>query len=173
RFEAAAGGQPARIKATLKILENASWLWSMIAEAVADGRPFVGLSVDFVGAVRPATRDGSTVKEVQAMRQLLSVDVVTRPSAGGRFERILNAERPPTQETEEKLRNEPNLMEAQAEQLDEGASGAELLSEAQRLLEAAQLERRVAESERALDGLLSASKLPDVFKAEVRKRFTG
>ena len=51
----------------------------MIAESIDDRRPFIGLSVDFVGLVKPATRDGVAVKEIQAMRQLLSVDVVTCP----------------------------------------------------------------------------------------------
>ncbi len=143
RFEP---GSPAAIKATLHILEKAGWVWSMIAESLADAQPFIGLSVDFVGAVKPATRDGATVKEVQSVRQLMSVDVVTRPAAGGRFERILNS-----------LQEDP-------------MSPSE---EAQRLLDAAQTERRLAECERALDRMLPATNLPDPFQAKLRKRFGG
>jgi hypothetical protein len=158
RFEPAADGQPARIKATLRVLESSQWLWSMIAEAVADGQPFVGLSVDFVGAVKPGKR-GAAVREVQAIRQLLSVDVVTRPSAGGRFERILNSE--------ELMTEEQTLTPALSQE------EREIIGEAQRLLLEAQRERRIAECARTLDGLLAATKLPDPFRDKLRKRFAG
>ncbi|HEU0169056.1 MAG TPA: Mu-like prophage major head subunit gpT family protein [Chloroflexota bacterium] len=158
RFEPAADGQPARIKATLRVLESSQWLWTMIAEAVADGQPFVGLSVDFVGAVKPGKR-GAAVREVQAIRQLLSVDVVTRPSAGGRFERILNSE--------ELMTEEQTLTPALSQE------EREIIGEAQRLLLEAQRERRIAECARTLDGLLAATKLPDPFRDKLRKRFAG
>jgi hypothetical protein len=158
RFEPAADGQPARIKATLRVLESSQWLWSMIAEAVADGQPFVGLSVDFVGAVKPGKR-GAAVREVQAIRQLLSVDVVTRPSAGGRFERILNSE--------ELMTEEQTLTPALSQE------EREIIGEAQRLLADAQRERRIAECARTLDSLLAATKLPDPFRDKLRKRFAG
>jgi phage major head subunit gpT-like protein len=158
RFEPAADGQPARIKSTLRVLESAHWLWTMIAEAVADGQPFVGLSVDFVGAVKPGRR-GAAVREVEAIRQLLSVDIVTRPSAGGRFERILNSEDIMTeQET-------PTATVPQAE--------TAMIEEAQRLLADAQRERRIAECARTLDSLLTATKLPEPFRDKLRKRFAG
>jgi len=153
RFDPAAADRPARIKAVLKVLDSADWLWTMIAEAIAGGRPFIGLSVDFVGAVKPGVRAGAPVREVQAIRQLLSVDVVTRPAAGGRFERILNSE-------EEQIMNpEPQVQEA--------------VSEAQRLLDEARRERRIAECERSLNGMLAATKLPSAFQDKLRKRFAG
>jgi hypothetical protein len=165
RFEPAAGGDSARVKATLKVLESAAWLWTMIAESVADGRPFIGLSVDFVGAVKPGRRDGAAVKEVQAVRQLLSVDVVTRPSAGGRFERILNSE----QFQEEHMAE--TALEGDPQATNEVLPTA--IAEAQRLLDDARTERRIAECERTLDSLLSATKLPRPFQDKLRKRFAG
>ena len=159
RFEAGPQGQPARIKACLRVLESAHWLWTMIAEAVADGQPFVGLSVDFLGAVKPGRR-GAAVREVQAIRQLLSVDVVTRPSAGGRFERILNAIH----------EEEPMTPIAEDDSLSIEYSA---LSAAQALLAEAQRERRIAECARTLDALLSGTKLPEPFRDKVRKRFAG
>ena len=168
RFEPAEGGRPARIKATLKVLESAGWLWSMIAESVRQGRPFIGLSVDFIGSVKPARRDGATVREVQAMRQLLSVDVVTRPSAGGRFERILNAEHITH---EEEVMSPTTDIEAPGPNPasdSEPAGGAP-----EQLLEEVRRERRLAECERALAGQLAASRLPEPFKDKLRRRFEG
>src|SRR5581483_6859058 len=160
RFEPASGQSPARIKATLRLVESAGWLWSMIEQAIDDKQPFIGLSVDFVGSVKPATRDGVAVKEIQAIRQLLSVDVVTRPSAGGRFERILNSE-------------EIAMSPSETEQPETRNAELETVTEVQRLLDDARRERRVAETERALDGMLAASKLPQPFKDELRGRFAG
>jgi hypothetical protein len=99
------------------------------------------------------------VREVQAIRQLLSVDVVTRPSAGGRFERILNSE--------ELMTEEQTLTPALSQE------EREIIGEAQRLLLEAQRERRIAECARTLDGLLAATKLPDPFRDKLRKRFAG
>ncbi|MFI5267728.1 MAG: hypothetical protein ACHQ7M_10170, partial [Chloroflexota bacterium] len=180
RFEpAAAGGDTASIKATLKVLESADWLWTMIAESVAEGRPFIGLSVDFVGAVKPSRRAGAAVKEVQAVRQLLSVDVVTRPSAGGRFERILNSEQLLQEETMNDERSPESGVRSPESDMETGQplrtqdSGLRTIEEAQRLLEDAKTERRVAECERTLHGLLSATKLPQPFQDKLRKRFAG
>ncbi|HUZ75982.1 MAG TPA: Mu-like prophage major head subunit gpT family protein [Chloroflexota bacterium] len=89
----AAGTRPAHLRATLKVLESAPWLWSLLREAVATGHPdLVGLSVDFLGRVRNAEVDGRQVRLVESIQRLFSVDVVTRPSAGGRLERLLMSE---------------------------------------------------------------------------------
>lgn len=165
RFQPASGEEPAHVKATLRVLESAAWLWSMVAESVADGQPFIGLSVDFVGSVKPAVRGGTAVKEVQAVRQLLSVDVVTRPSAGGRFERILNSE---------EMKEQPMTPVAEGDHLESSSQHPESgISEAQALLGEARRERRIAECERAVDGLLAATKLPDAFRDKLRRRFAG
>ncbi len=85
-----AGSRPAHVRATLKVLESAGWLWSLIREAIASGHPdLVGLSVDYLGRVRNGQVDGRDVRLVETIQRLFSVDVVTRPSAGGRLERIL------------------------------------------------------------------------------------
>jgi len=112
-----AGGNAGRVDATLHILESADWLWSMIREAVSLGRPeLIGLSIDIYGTWQPradlagtgrqkgantrgqAQRTGETtsttaqsLKEVTGVLALNSCDVVTRPSAGGSFQRVLQA----------------------------------------------------------------------------------
>ncbi len=111
------GGNAGRVDATLHILESADWLWSMIREAVTLGRPeLIGLSIDIYGAWQPRTdlagtgrqrgatthsqaqRNGNAsntaqpLKEVTGVLALNSCDVVTRPSAGGSFQRMLQAQ---------------------------------------------------------------------------------
>ncbi len=78
-----------RVDATLHIFEAASWLWSLIQEASQVGRPeLIGLSVDILGQW---SHDQNTkAKQVNNVVSLLSCDVVTRPSAGGAFRRILH-----------------------------------------------------------------------------------
>jgi hypothetical protein len=86
------GSEHGRVDATLHILEAASWLWSMICEAVSLGRPdLVGLSIDIFGVWEQASRSTNT-RSVTRVLSLNSCDVVTRPSAGGAFRRVLHSE---------------------------------------------------------------------------------
>ena len=83
-----------RVDATLHILEAAEWLWSIIYEATSIGKPnLIGLSVDIFGTwQQAATGSGSATKQVTGIRAINSCDIVTRPSAGGSFQRILHSE---------------------------------------------------------------------------------
>ena len=83
-------GEPSgRVDATLHIMEAADWLWSLIQEACALGRPdFIGLSIDIFGQWQQNA--ATKAKEVTHVVSLNSCDVVTRPSAGGTFKRILH-----------------------------------------------------------------------------------
>jgi hypothetical protein len=78
-----------RVEATLHVMEAAGWLWSMIQEAVNLGKPdLIGLSIDIFGiAEQDQQLQARAVKKVVALN---SCDVVTRPSAGGAFQRILH-----------------------------------------------------------------------------------
>ncbi len=79
-----------RVDATLHILVNADWLWSIIQEACTLGRPdLIGLSIDIFGQWQ--LNEASKAKEVTSVAALNSCDVVTRPSAGGTFRRILHS----------------------------------------------------------------------------------
>ena len=81
--------EPGRVDATLHLFDAASWLWSLLQEACALGRPdLIGLSVDLFGNWRQNGR----VKEVTQVLSLNSCDIVTRPSAGGAFRRILHSD---------------------------------------------------------------------------------
>lgn len=80
-----------RVDATLHILEAASWLWSMIQEACLLGRPeLIGLSIDVFGTWQHS--ETHKAKDVTGILSLNSCDIVTRPSAGGAFQRILHSD---------------------------------------------------------------------------------
>ncbi len=89
----AAGEQHGHVEATLHILESADWLWTLIKEAVALGRPeLIGLSIDIFGTLQAMSeaRGGRRLQEVTNVLALNSCDIVTRPSAGGVFQHILH-----------------------------------------------------------------------------------
>jgi superfamily II RNA helicase len=80
---------PGRVDADLHILESASWLWDIIKESFEAGQPnLIGLSIDIFGQYQFNQAMGA--KEVTRVVSLNSCDIVTRPSAGGSFQRILH-----------------------------------------------------------------------------------
>ncbi len=88
-FPPSAGSPHGRVDATLHVLEAAAWLWSIIQEAVALERPdLIGLSIDIFGNWQPS--EERQAKQVTRVLSLNSCDIVTRPSAGGSFQRILH-----------------------------------------------------------------------------------
>ncbi len=89
QFVPSQGMTPARVDATLHILESAHWLWSIIAEVQQLGKPdLIGLSIDIFGNWQHD--DATNAKTVTRVLALNSCDVVTRPSAGGTINRILH-----------------------------------------------------------------------------------
>lgn len=80
-----------RVDGTLHIFEASDWLWSMIAESVQLGRPeLIGLSIDIFGQWQH--NEATKAKHVTSVVSLNSCDIVTRPSAGGAFRRILHSD---------------------------------------------------------------------------------
>ncbi len=80
-----------RVDATLHLFENAAWLWSLIQEACTLGKPeLIGLSIDILGTWQ--LNEASKAREVTHVLSLNSCDIVTRPSAGGTFRRILHSD---------------------------------------------------------------------------------
>lgn len=78
------GGQRQEVTATLHVLESASWVSDLAYQAIAQGSMSpAGLSID--GMARMA-RGGTTVDALPVLR---SCDLVTLPSAGGRFLKVI------------------------------------------------------------------------------------
>ncbi len=84
-----AGGS---LRAVLRVVKGADWLWSLIQEAVEEGSDLLGISIDADGKTAPGVHQGRPVRIVEAIKKLNSVDVVSRASAGGKFERLLQAD---------------------------------------------------------------------------------
>ncbi len=177
-----------RVDATLHILEAADWLWSLIREACTLERPdLIGLSIDVFGhwQLNEATR----ARDVTQIVALNSCDVVTRPSAGGAFRRILHAETS-TPVLPQSFQGEVSLMETtshdhipQTEQTfssvqeaaittSETSSALEKISEQQQVAGMIH-ELRVERGQMLLERRLLESVLPEPVKDHVRSRFKG
>ncbi len=181
-------GSPAgRVDATLHILEAADWLWSIIYESVSIGRAsLVGLSVDIFGTWSQSV--GSSTKHVTDIRQINSCDIVTRPSAGGAFQRIIhsNSEQqgasssmdpitltPPTVPPGTPPAALPTTNPA-PEPTPPGGSSSQRITEqqdsqVQSLLQQLHLER----SQLHLERRLLESVLPQAVTQPIRERYTG
>ncbi len=227
----AGGDGRGRVDATLHILESADWLWSMIREAVTLGRPeLIGLSIDIYGTWQPRTDVASTggrqnnqkgatthshaqrtgnasnavqsLKEVTGVLALNSCDVVTRPSAGGSFQRVLQAQMLSGETPDEgaMFMNEQQQLEETAgvengREITEGAGGthapqapqAPQVPQAPRLLEQEIREAKEAQTlrtslleelrlERAqlrLERRLLEAALPEAIKMQLHGRYAG
>jgi hypothetical protein len=80
------------LRAVLKVLPSVDWLWDLIQESVSSGLNLVGISIDADGSVSPGSVDGVKCRLVESIQRLRSCDIVSRASAGGRFERLLQAD---------------------------------------------------------------------------------
>ncbi len=170
-----------RVDATLHILEAADWLWSIIREACVLGHAdLIGLSIDIFGQWQ--LNEVSKAREVVSIVSLNSCDIVTRPSAGGTFRRILHSEL--YSDLPQPLQGDHSPME-----INETATQTEFpatilasttptTEETPRLLEQQELhalmhELQLERAQITLERRLLESTLPDPVKANVRTRFQG
>lgn len=181
-----------RVEATLHILESAAWLWSMIYEACELRNPgLIGLSIDIYGTWQPRTvragnaDHGRPLKDVTGVLALNSCDIVTRPSAGGAFQRILHdlpgASSLPVSTAilpqgvehmheEDGQTKQISLAEnVQTEHVQEQMPVDSLVSETRTLLDEVRLER----AQLALERRLLECALPERVKTRVRERYQG
>ena len=177
-----------RVDATLHILEGADWLWSIIQEACTLGRPeLIGLSIDIFGQWQ--VNEASKAKEVTSIAALNSCDVVTRPSAGGAFRRILHSVQPtssagaayvtsplatqqgdipPMSDTNSQM-NETSSVQIQDEGHDPATQVSDNEQQFNALLQQLQLER----AQLTLERRLLESVLPEPVKTTIRARYQG
>ncbi|GHO85787.1 phage major capsid protein [Dictyobacter formicarum] len=177
-----AQGGSGRVDATLHIFEAADWLWSIIKEACDLGRPeLIGLSIDIFGQWQ--LNEANKTKEITSVIQLNSCDIVTRPSAGGSFRRILHHDSPENstyQATSEgdyqhmtRTKNtieEATQTEASAEPLQTQQQQIEQQrQEVERLLNEVNLQK----ASLLLERRLQESVLPEAARSQVRQRLQG
>ncbi|GCF11209.1 phage major capsid protein [Dictyobacter arantiisoli] len=189
-----------RVDASLHIFEAADWLWSLIKEACALGRPeLIGLSVDILGQWQ--VNEQTQSRDVTSVLQVNSCDIVTRPSAGGAFRRILHADtqtapravlddHPATfvTHTSSTQGGSPLMSDTiMTEQLTASTlppttsplEGARLLEQQQQLeqqrLEMERLleDARLQKAALTLERRLQESIIPDALKSQLRQRFQG
>jgi hypothetical protein len=79
------------IQGVLHFLDSYKWLGQNLAKAVKDGIQPYGLSIDCPTAARMDEVDGKPVIRVTKFTGADSVDIVTRPAAGGKFNRAIAA----------------------------------------------------------------------------------
>ena len=190
-----------RVDATLHIFEAADWLWSIIKEACQLGRPdLIGLSIDMIGQWQQ--NEQGDMKDVTAVIQVNSCDIVTRPSAGGAFRRIIHDNSSdeadelaslatiPTLQGDYSVMTQTNISETETlSPLSQPISSEEQAKprvEAGRLLEQQkelarqrlEMERLLAEarlqrSTLTLERRLQESIMPEAVKSQLRQRFQG
>jgi Mu-like prophage major head subunit gpT len=178
-----------RVDATLHIMEAADWLWSMIHEACQLGRPeLIGLSIDIFGQwqLNEATR----AKEITRVVSLNSCDVVTRPSAGGSFRRILHSRQPDSlhMETLHTAQGVATMQELNSTSLSEGTlpvQEAQAPDSNHQVIDLQQLEQlrlqveqqvadiRLQRAELTLERRLHESILPLAVKDHIRLHYSG
>lgn len=178
-------GLPGRVDATLHIMEEASWLRSLVREAFASGHPeLIGLSIDIYGNWQPNQATGA--KDVTQVLSLNSCDIVTKPSAGGAFQRILQGDTPmePTTTTQTPPAADTNTAPAPPPVTHTAPSATSQILEhqftQQRELEEQRLkveqlmaETRLERARLTLERRLQESILPAAVKEQVKARFTG
>ncbi len=86
-------GPGGEIRATLKVSSAQPWLWAMIQESVTEGSSLVALSVDISAQTRQGEMNGRPCRIVEKLDKLHSCDVITRASAGGSLEKLLEADK--------------------------------------------------------------------------------
>jgi hypothetical protein len=109
------------IKGVLHFLDSAKWLGRNLVEAAKQGVTAYGLSYDCAVRARMDVIEGRRVFRLIEFLSADSVDVVTRPAAGGKFNRAVAAQdnQEETMDWKEKLYNQvkaarPDLLEGRA-----------------------------------------------------------
>lgn len=73
----------------LHFVDSARWLGKNLLAALKEGKPVYGLSYDAIVRAKKDTVDGKSVFKVGKFLSADSVDIVTRPAAGGKFNRAV------------------------------------------------------------------------------------
>ena len=175
-----------RVDATLHLFEAASWLWSLVQEACTLGKPeLIGLSVDILGSWQ--LNEASKAREVTHILALNSCDIVTRPSAGGTFRRILHSELDSARNKETlhsstslPLEGELFLMDTPLQdtqgtiqEVQIATPVAETLSAHEQQMQALMQDLQRERSQLTLERRLLESVLPEPVRAHIRTRYEG
>jgi len=184
------------LKATLHFLDSARWMGKNIVEAMKKGAECYGLSYDCPVRAVKDTVEGRSVFKLVKFLSVDSVDIVTRPAAGGRFNRAVASMPAQKQEAEMKKKlwdliqeKRPGLLtgkefdkisDAEMETLarmamepekKDGVDTSTLATKED--LTAVQKDQAIFRCGMSLERKIGGSDLPDLAKARVRERFDG
>jgi len=164
----AEGADNSRLAGELHLLPGTDWLWTLMQET--QRHPSIcGLSIDAYAACQESD-DGRQVAE---FRRVNSVDVVTRPSAGGTVDRIIASHRPgkdpivavPVEKIPEQSPDTAKLQEAHQLEI------AGLREAQQETLRQFEQMKAVHSAGQILESRLAESELPELGRAQIAKRF--
>ncbi len=82
--------QGSRLRAELHLVPGNDWLFALLQESQRNPS-LCGLSIDAFGETERGSNGTNIVK---SLRKVNSVDIVTRPSAGGSFDRLIQSDAP-------------------------------------------------------------------------------
>jgi hypothetical protein len=182
------------LKGVLYFLDSAKWMGKNIIAAMSKGVECYGLSYDCPVRALSATVEGRSVFKLVKFLSVDSVDIVTRPAAGGRFNRAVASM--PAQKQEDKMKKKlwdlvnekrPSLLtgkdfeklsDAEVETLAKMAMEPEKKEPADQAhlatkdeLGAVQKAQEIFRSGMSLERKIGGSDLPELAKARVRKQF--
>jgi hypothetical protein len=161
-------GQNSRLRAELHLVPGNDWLYALLQESQRNPS-LCDLSIDAFGETE---RGSDGTQTVTSLKKVLSVDVVTRPSAGGSFDRLIQSDRgKETPPVVVELTEQDKKLAALEEQAAKQAGELTTL----RQIHEADVARRVklAECSAALTTKLTEAALPEIVGRKLEKRFAG
>ncbi len=184
------------LKGVLHFLDSAKYLGRNLLDAMTKGAQVYGLSWDCLIKGVPDVIDGKSVLRIDRLAKVDSVDIVTRPAAGGKFNRAVAAM--PAQNKEEIMKEKlwnlikekrPDLLNGKdfATISDQDVEGlARMAMDAPPPAQQAQTaappdlsglatkeDLEIFRCSMALDAALGKSDLPEPAKERIRKTFEG
>ena len=176
------------LKGTLHFLEEAKWLGKNLLSAQKSGKSIYGLSYDCAVRAAQDTVGGKQVMVMSEIKKADSVDIVSRPAAGGKFLRAVASV--PAQKNRQEEPMKKKLWEMISEKRPALLAGKSLETISDNEVEAlARMamepetpatppeqqndEVKILRCEMAVKDALSESGLPDLSKERIRKQFVG
>jgi len=173
------------LKGVLHFLDSAKWLGKNLLAAKSAGQSVYGLSWDAMIRVVLDVVDNMQVAKVTGFTKADSVDIVSRPAAGGKFNRAVASL--PAQNKQEELMNKEQLwklIQGARPDLLKGRSletitDQEIEGLARMAMTPEQKDKdapdpvAILRCEMSLDRKLSASALPEIAQGRIRTQFAG
>jgi len=180
------------LQGVLHFLDTARWLGKNLVAAMKDGKAVYGLSYDCPVRAKKDVVDGKPVFKVLKFVAADSVDIVTRPAAGGKFNRAVASLPAQNKEAQTMKKTLWDLIEKMRPELLKGkvfdiVTDQEVEAIAKMAMEAPapgggapdpataalKQELDILRCGMSLDRALSASELPEIARKRIRATYSG